>query len=112
MNRPPLPPQSVNHNHNQWDTLSRTDSFCSVSNPPQCYPNHMNYQKPLIGQAQTCGSSQIRRPVPLPGNVQSQPTRNMSASVFNLNQGGYPQPTFQQQTPWGMNQMSQVKIKA
>lgn len=112
MNRPPLPPQSVNHNHNQWETLSRTDSFSSVSNPPQCYLNHMNHQKPFIGQAQACGTSPIRRPVPLPGNgnIQGQPQRNMSASVFNLNQGVYPQPTFQQQNPWGMNQMSQVKI--
>lgn len=106
MNRPPLPPQISNHNHNQWDTLSRTDSFSSVSNPPQCYPNHMNHQKPFIGQVQAGGVSPIRRPVPLPeGNVQGQPQRNMSASVFNLNQGGYPQPQLQQQNPWGMNQV-------
>lgn len=118
MNRPPLPPQSVNNNHNQWEPLSRTDSFSSVSNHPQCYPNQnqMNHQNHLIAQAQAqaqaqaCGTSPVRRPIPMPGNAQNLPPRNMSASVFNLNQGGYPQPSFQQQNPWGINQMSQVRL--
>lgn len=111
MNRPPLPPQNVNHHH--WEnTVRRTDSFSSVSNPPQCYPNNMNHQKLFIDQAQASGAAPIRRPIPLPtGNVQpAQPPRNISSSVLNLNHGGYPQPSFQQQNPWGINQMSQVKI--
>lgn len=111
MNRPPLPPQNVNNHH--WEnTVRRTDSLSSVSNPLQCYPNNMNHQKVFIDQAQACGVAPIRRPIPLPtGNVQAQhPPRNISASVLNLNQGAYPQPGFQQQNHWGINQMSQVKI--
>lgn len=57
----------------------------------------------------------IRRPVPLPGNLQS--TRNMSASAFNLNQNGgnaYVGNLQQQQSnQWGypsMNQVSDEKV--
>lgn len=111
VNRPPLPPQNANHNHSQWENVvQRTDSFSSVSNVSQCYSNNSNHhQKPFVDQAQASGMQPIRRPVPLPGNVQTQPARNMSSSVFNLNQGGYPQPGFQQSNPWGMNTMNQVR---
>jgi hypothetical protein len=112
MNRPPLPPQSANHH---WENaVRRTDSFSSVSNPtPSGYPNNVNHQKPFIDQTQASAMSPIqRRPVPLPGTLPNQPaSRNMSASVFNLSHGGYPQQqAFQQQqpNPWGMNAMSQV----
>lgn len=119
MNRPPLPPQSVTHpTHNNWDNVvRRTDSFSSVSSPPpQCYPNNMNHQKPFIDQVQASGITPIRRAVPMPGNhQQTLPPRQMSSSVFNLNQGGYPQSSFQQQqqqqqNPWGMNAMNQVSF--
>lgn len=110
-NRPPLPPQPTNqHQHQHWEngSVRRTDSFSSVSSPPpSCYPNQMNHRKPFIDQAQASGMTPMRRTVPMPpGNLQS---RNQSASVFNLNQGGggYPQP-FQQQPSWGMNPMNQV----
>lgn len=91
--------------------MHRTDSFSSVSNASQCYPNKLNHhQKPFVDQVQASGVAPIRRQIPLPGNIQNQPAaRNMSASVFNLNQG-CPQPGFQQQqSPWGMNTMNQVR---
>jgi hypothetical protein len=67
----------------------------------------VNHQKPFVDQVQASGATPIRRAVPMPpGNM---PPRNMSASVFNLNQNGYhPQPGFQQQPTWGMNPMNQV----
>jgi hypothetical protein len=74
----------------------------------------VNHQKPFIDQTQASAMSPIRRPVPLPGTLPSQPARNMSSSVFNLSQNGYPQQQqqqqqqFQQPAPWGMNSMSQV----
>lgn len=69
-------------------------------------------QNHFIDQVQASAVSPIRRPVPIPGTMNNQPARNMSSSVFNLNQNGYPQqPQFQQQNPWGMNSMSQVSNK-
>lgn len=112
MNRPPLPPHIAHHH---WESaVRRTDSFSSVSNPPPSgYPHNVNHQKPFIDQTQASAMSPIRRPVPLPGTLPSQPARNMSSSVFNLSQNGYPQQQqqqqqFQQPAPWGMNSMSQV----
>lgn len=72
-----------------------------MSTSSQCFPNNAN-QSPFVGQAQ-----QSRRPVPMPGSNPTHSARNMSASVFNLNQSGYPQPGFQP-NPWGMNAMNQV----
>lgn len=59
---------------------------------------------------QASAVSPIRRPVPIPGTLESQPARGMSSSVFNLNQNGYQQqqPQFAQPNPWGMNSMGQV----
>jgi hypothetical protein len=66
----------------------------------------VNHQKTFIDQAQVSGVSPIRRPVPIP-----QPGRNLSSSVFNLNQqSAFQQPSYQpQQNQWGINPMGQVR---
>ena len=84
----------------------------------QFYPHGVN-QSPntaFINQAQVSGLTPIRRPVPMPGNIQSNTMRNMSASAFNLNQNiggsnGYPNNNFQQApNPWGFSTMNQVSL--
>ncbi|CRK97753.1 CLUMA_CG011133, isoform A [Clunio marinus] len=114
INRPPLPPHSVIHNPNHLENgVPRTDSFSSMSNPPLSPQSYSNHQKPFIDQVQ---ASSARRPVPIPGSgtLPNHAGRNMSSSVFNLNQGGYPQPGFvpQQPNPWGMNPMNQAHSMA
>lgn len=114
MNRPPLPPHQHFNPQQNWESpIRRTDSFSSEVNsvvPNQCFPNQFNQTRQFINQ--TGNAASIRRPVPFPPgngqtNMQSRPMRNMSSSVFNLNQE--PQSSFQP-TPntWGMNQMQQV----
>jgi hypothetical protein len=68
----------------------------------------------FMNQARPTTPSMVRRPVPLPGNLQNAPMRNMSASVFDLNQNGagypmnYQQQQQQQQQQWGFMPMNQV----
>lgn len=81
------------------------------SNLPQQGVNQS--QNAFINQARASGMAPIRRPVPLPGNLQS--TRNVSASAFNLNQnanGGvaYPANLQQQSNQWGFPSMNQVRL--
>lgn len=61
----------------------------------------------------------IRRPVPMPGNMQSNTMRNMSASAFNLNHNSFGNSTSglaysgnlqQPPNPWGFSSMNQVHI--
>lgn len=88
----------------------------------QFYPHGVNQsQNPaFINQSQVSGLTPLRRPVPLPGNLQSNTMRNMSASAFNLNQNfgnsangnAYPGHLQQAQppNPWGFTPMNQVKV--
>ncbi|CAO1405758.1 unnamed protein product [Diamesa serratosioi] len=118
MNRPPLPPHQHFHPQQNWETpIRRTDSFSSEVNsviPNQCFPNQFNQTRQFINQTGNAGL--IRRPVPLPPgngptNMQSRPMRNMSSSVFNLNQEPQ-QGSFQPTNTWGMNQMQQAQSMA
>lgn len=144
-NRPPLPPQQQQHHHfhhqhkllpsqhvtnnqHQWHNgnVQRFDSFSSSQSPamPSIYPHEINQSKPhaFMNQATTTttttAASTLRRPIPLPGNSQQQstmPLRNVSASVFDLNQNGsgYPmnyqqQQQQQQMNQWGFTPVNQV----
>lgn len=131
--RPPLPPHVTNHQPQHWEngnaSARQTDSFSPQSRPrsfvipPAASPNpssqfsispqhgvNQSQNPAFINQAQVSGMMPIRRPVPLPGNLQS--TRNMSASAFNLNQNGgnaYVGNLQQQQSnQWGYPSMNQV----
>ena len=84
--------------------------------PPSQYPisphNGVSQSQnaAFINQTQISGMKVIRRPVPMPGNLES--NRNMSASAFNLNQniGGNAYPGILQQpsNQWGFTPMNQV----
>lgn len=79
------------------------------------HPNSIMQQKPpFMNQAQASGVVPMRRPIPMPGNnMNTRPMRNMSASVFNLDQSSAQvQPGYQQPNPWGYNQMSQAQSMA
>lgn len=132
LNRPPLPPHVTNHQQQHWEngnaprqndnfanTLSRPMSLVIPSaspTPPSQFsisPQHgvnQSQNPAFVNQAQVSGMTPIRRPVPLPGNLQS--ARNMSASAFNLNQnlsgGAYHGNLQQQSNQWGFQSMNQV----
>ncbi|KAG5679700.1 hypothetical protein PVAND_009250 [Polypedilum vanderplanki] len=121
-NRPPLPriqhqkpPLSNVTNIQQQNWQNNQRRFENVPQQQNFYPHEINQQKSpaFINQANAT-SSMVRRPVPLPGNLQNTPMRNMSASVFDLNQNntGYSMNYQQQQQQWGFNSMNQAQSMA
>lgn len=135
-NRPPLPPHVTNHHQQHWgngNAPRQTDNFANTlpprpmslvipsASPPlpsqfSISPQHgvnQSQNPAFINQTQVGGMTPIRRPVPLPGTLQS--TRNMSASAFNLNQNAgataaYPGNLQPQSNQWGFPPMNQVRV--
>jgi hypothetical protein len=120
-NRPPLPPNATPNQ--KWENNARHhEIFMSSSKNLSPQPtvtsgsflshDQLNQTNPVpfINQAQASGITPIRRPVPLPGNSNLNASgRNMSASVFNINQSGtYNYPPSYQQNQWNFTPVNQV----